>query len=404
MIRGIARHLPHLFMAILLAAPAFAGPNLPETIVLSPTVLYQTKKRVMHRDPMVLPAYNQLIAEAELAADASIESVTFKKKAGPSNDRRDYWSLSPDWWPNPKTRNKLPYVQRNGDANPEAATDTYDRSRLSRMAKNSMTLALAWYLTGNEKYASHGTALIWAWCGDASTRARPNMLYAHSRPGVAEGHHSGIIETRDLIRVVDAAQILEPSQAWSKATSRTVKKWFSKYAHWLMHSEFGRREALSRDHHGTWFDAQVAVYAMYTGDTTLARSIIGTAERRRIVRQIMPDGSMPYELEQPRSRNATFSTLEAYAVLACVGERLNIDLWNWADPVGPSIRQALNFAAPYIDPQKKWPHGGTSSFDPYRYVPLFRRAALVYKDSRYLDYLHELPVTDLTRDRSILFY
>jgi len=404
MIGFITRYLPSILTAILLTAPALAGPNLPDTIILSPKVLYQTKQRVLRRDLAVRPAYKKLIIEADRALDAPVESVTFKEKAGPSNDRQDYWSLSPDWWPNEETKSGLPYVQQAGKTNPEAITDIYDRSRLSRMAHQAMTLALAWYLTGNEQYASKGTALVWAWCGDSFTRANPNMLYARSRPGVANGHHSGIIETRDLVRVVDAAQILEPSRAWTKATSRKVKKWFSEYINWLMRNEFGLHEAQSRDHHGTWFDAQVAVYALYTGDMNLARSIVGTAERRRVARQIMPDGSMPYELEQPRSRNATFSTLEAYTVLSCLGEKLDLDLWNWADPIGPSIRQAFNFAGPYINPLKKWPHGATGAFDPYRYVPLFRRAALVYKDSRYLDYLNELPKTHLIQDRSILFY
>lgn len=400
----ITRHLFLSLLAILLVTPALAGTNLPDTIVLSPTILYQTKRQILQRDPAIRPAYENFINEAKQALDASIESVTLKKKAGPSNDRHDYWSLSPDWWPNPAIKNGLPYVQQPGKANPEALSDIYDRSRLSRMAKQAITLALAWYFTGDELYASKSTALIMAWCSDSSTRVTPHMLYAHSRLGVAEGHHTGIIETRDLIRVVDAALILEPSHAWSKSTSRKIKKWFSAYVQWLMHSEFGRREAESRDEHGTWFDAQVAVYALYAEDIDLARTIIRTAERRRIVRQIMPDGSMPYALKQPRSRNATFSTLEAYAILSSVGERLGLDLWNWADPVGPSIRQALDFAAPYLNPKKKWPHGTTGVFNPYRYVPLFRRAALVYKDNRYLDYLNELPKAHGAQDNSILFY
>jgi len=395
-----------LAILCLLLTPLFghAGPRLPDTIILSPQVLYDTKQKVIKRDSSTRPAYEKLILEANRVVDGPVESPALKKKAGPSGDKQDYWSLSPYWWPDPKTRDGLPYVRRDGERNPEATTDTYDRLRMNRMAKNALTLALAYYLTGNEEYAAKGTALIWAWCCDSATRMNPNMQYAQARPGVADGHPTGIIETRDLINVVDAARLLEPSHAWSKAVTRKLTDWFTKYTHWLMKSEFGRLEAGSPNNHGTWYDAQLAVYAYFIGDTNLARTILSTVPNRRIVRQILPDGSMPLELERPRSRHYTFFNLQAFAVLACVGERLNIDLWNWQSPAGPSIRTALDFTAPFINPRTKWVHGKTGSFDPYSYLPLFRRAAVVYKNLRYVDFLKTLPAERLKRDRSTLFY
>ena len=391
-------------LLLLTATPVFAGTNLPKTIVLSPEVLYRTKRLVLQRAPSILPAFHQLIAEANQALKAPIESVTYKAQPGPSGDLQDYWSLSPYWWPNPKSPNGMPYMFKDGEPNPQATSNAYDRARLSRMAHNALTLAQAWYLTENEEYASKGTALLHAWFGDPVTRATPDMRYAQSRPGVADGHHSGIMETRDLIKVVDAARLLEPSYSWSKSTTRKLEKWFTNYTSWLMKSGFGRLEALSSNNHGTWFDAQIAVYAAYTGNKRLVRLAVGTAERRRIVPQIMPNGSMPHELKRNRSRHYTFFNLEAFFVLASVGERMKIDLWNWADPIGPSIRQAMNFAAPYLNPTKEWPYGSTGAFDPYRYVPLFRRAALVYKDERYLAPLSELPHDRLEKDTSTLFY
>lgn len=400
----LARLVPTLFLLLLMALPAHAGRKLPDCIVLSPEVLYQTRQRILQRDPALMPAYKELIKEADRAVNSPAESVILKPTPGPSGNPHDYWSLAPYWWPNPDTPTGQPYVRRDGERNPAANSDKYDRSRMNRMSRDALTLALAFYLTGSEEYAGKGTALIWSWCNDSVTRTNPNMNYAQSRPGVALGHHTGIIETRDLIRICDAARILEPSAAWSKVVTRKFTDWLTQYTDWLMTSEFGRQEAVMENNHGTWFDAQVAVFAYYTGNTQLARQIVGTAERRRIIRQIERDGSMPHELTRTRSRHYTFFNLEAFFVLASVAERLKIDLWNWTDQTGSSIKAALDFAAPSIDPTKPWPHGQVGSFNPFNYTPLFHRAALVYDDPGYLEQLKSLDAGKLKRDRANLFY
>ncbi len=398
------RILPFLSLLLLMSGQAIAGRNLPDSIVLSPKVMYETRQRVLQRDPAILPAYEALIKDADRAVKAPAEAVVLKPGPGPSKDMHDYWSISPYWWPDPDSPDGLPYVRRDGERNPEASSDKYDRMRMNRMSKDALTLALAWYLTGDEEYAGKGTALVWSWCNDSVTRTNPNMQYAQARPGIAKGHHTGIIETRDLIRVADAARILEPSQAWSKVVTRKLTAWFTQYIDWLTHSDFGKQEMMSSNNHGTWLDAQLAVYACYIGDKALARSLIGTVDSRRIISQIERDGSMPRELERTRSRHYTFFNLEAFFVLASVAERLGMDLWHWSDPTGPSIRKAFDFAAPYIDPTRQWPFGETGSFDPFVFTPLFHKAAVVYKDKDYLELLKALPSDRLERDRAKLFY
>lgn len=403
MIRALALITALLIPTVLAVAPALAGPVLPNTIVLSPQVLSETRQKILRRDPSIKPAYEQLLREADRALKSPIRSVTDKPEAGPSSDRHDYHSLSPYWWPTPEGENN-PYARRDGERNPEADSDTFDRLRMSHMAADVETLALAHYLSGNELYAIKATTMLRAWFMDRTTRMNPNLEYARTRPGTAKGFHTGIVETRDLIRVVDAARLLEPSHAWTKVDTRKIVKWFAAYTDWLMKSDKGRAEAQSENSHGTWFDAQVAVFAAFTGNTRLAHSVVSTAERRRVVRQIMPDGSMPRELERARSRHYTFSNIQALFVLATVGEQLHIDLWNWRDAIGPSIRQALDFAAPFINPEKQWPHGPTGAFDPDAYIPLFHRAARVFKDKQYLDFLTPLQPEKMKTHRSTLAY
>ncbi len=391
------------FLILLIAGVAHAGRG-PDTIIFSPKALVKAKQRVHARDARVMPAFEKLIAQADRAMRAPAEAVVLKPGPPPGGDKHDYWSLSPDWWPNPNSASGKPYTWRDGQLNPEAMSEKYDRNRMKRMSTDALTLALAYYLTGSEEYAGKGTALIWSWCCDSVTKTRPTLEFAHSRPGETSGHYSGIIETRDLIKVAEAARLLEPSQAWSKVVSKKTIKWFTQYAKWLQKNQFGHLESRAPNHHSIWYAAQLAVFAHFTGQTHLARSLIGAATPRLIGFQVAPNGTMPAELKRSRSRYYSFFTLEALFILAAVGERVNVDIWNWKDDSGTSLKTAMDMLAPYISSDTPWPHGKTGEFDPFLFTPLFHRAALVYKDTSYLDYLTALPPGKLLTDRAQLFY
>ena len=121
--------MPHvrIFLSValllLLAGQAHAKRNLPDSIVLSPEVMYETRKLVLERDPAVMPAFNALIKDANRAINAPAESVVLKSKPGPSGDLHDYWSVSPYWWPDPDMPGGLPYVRRDGERNPDADSE-----------------------------------------------------------------------------------------------------------------------------------------------------------------------------------------------------------------------------------------------------------------------------------------
>lgn len=395
--------LPAL-LAACLASPALAGANLPQTIVLSPEALYQSRQRVLARERVVWTAMDALTAEADAAMKVPVEPVAPKPRNGSGLPVREYRSLAPCWWPDPKSRNGLPYVRRDGERNPEADSERYDRGRLTSMTKAVRTLALAWYFTDNELYAARASAHVRAWLCDPATRMAPNLEHAQMRPGHDRGNRTGIIETAALIPVCDAIRLLEPSRAWTDEDSRRAREWFGQYLGWLLRSEHGRAEAAALNNHGTWFDAQVAVFALFRGDRELARDVAGMAGNRRIATQILPDGSMPRELKRSRPRHYTFFNLEAFMVLASVGERCGLDLWHWASLTGQSIRKALDRDGPHLNPADPLPGTSAARFDPYPYVPLFRRAALVYNDTRYLDYLVPLDEETLARKTSFIAY
>ncbi|MEF2232365.1 MAG: alginate lyase family protein [Pseudodesulfovibrio sp.] len=394
-----ALRLAVLLLLLLTALPAAAA-SLPETILYAPEALARARQGVLQRDPALMPAFRALIKDADRAVTAPAEAVVLKPAPPPGGTRHDYWSLDPDWWPDPARLGGRPYKHRPGKRNPEADTDKYDRSRMRRMAADALTLAQAWFLTGNEQYAGKGSALVWSWCCDSLTRTAPRLTSGRARPGVADGDPSGIIETRDLIKVAEAARLLESSKAWNPVETRRLKQWFEEYVHWLLENEFGRAEAAAPGEHSLWYDAQVAVFALYAGDKSLARSMVGTLDRRRIGVQIGADGAIAAAGNGPDARRAAFSCLQALFTLAAVGERLGIDVWRWSLPQTGSVKAAFDRYAPSIaDPADQ-----DGRFEPLAFTPLFHRAALVYEDRRYLNLLGALPEADRRTDRALLFH
>ena len=108
-----------------------------------------TKQRTRHGDELLKPALAKLIREADRALMTMPLSVTRKDIAPPSDDKHDYMSLAPYWWPDPNAPNGLPYMRRDGKINPERDSIP-DRQNLENIVASVKTLALAYYFTANE--------------------------------------------------------------------------------------------------------------------------------------------------------------------------------------------------------------------------------------------------------------
>jgi hypothetical protein len=338
-------------LLVLVAPAALAGTShaddLPTTITLSPRIMVRTKAAVLARDPALMPALNALVSQADAAMHGPAQAVVLKPGPPPEGDLHDYWSPDPDW----------------PTASPCA--ETYDRLRLRRMSRDALTLALAWYLTGNADYAGKGTALIWSWCCDSQTRTRPDMAHAHARPGEPRGRASGIIETRDLIPVVEAARILALSPAWSPAVARATKAWFTSYLHWLRTSDFGREESGAPGCHGLWYDAQVAAFALFANDMDLVRVAVDSTRARLA------------EADGHGTPAPCPASLRAMLTLAAVAEQAGLDLWR--EPVLRHALEGIRSGAATACRAGCEPDCADLQYPPDD-APLFHRTAMVYKE------------------------
>src|SRR5262249_2072879 len=124
----------------------------PKTITMDGRYLELAKSRLV-TDPSLKPAYEKLLQDAAAALNLKPESVTYKPITPPSGDKHDYMSLAPYWWPDPQKPNGLPYIQRDGQFNPSAKNGDTDSVRIQITCLGSQTLSLAYFFTGDSRYA-----------------------------------------------------------------------------------------------------------------------------------------------------------------------------------------------------------------------------------------------------------
>ena len=370
------------FCSIAFASFSFAAAEPPRLFILNLADLNETKKRLGANDAALLPALSRLKRDADRALGAGPFAVTHKELMPPSGDKHDYMSLAPYWWPNPNTATGLPYLRRDGEVNPER-DQTSDRQRLDNLVQSIKTLALGYFFTGREDYAAHAAKLLRTWFIDDATKMNPHLRYAQAVPGRNQGRGAGIIETHNLPELLDGVGLLNGSSQWLQAEQKTLQEWFGKYLTWLLESAEGKVEAKAQNNHGTWYDVQVAAFALFAGRSDVAKQVLSEFSAKRVAKQIEPDGRQPRELERTQSWNYSIFNLEGFFSAASIGEKLGIDLWKFESPDKRSIRKALDWLLPFATGEKKWNYKQISVFEPTKLAPLLRQAALRLNEPAY---------------------
>ncbi|MBI5396646.1 MAG: alginate lyase family protein [Verrucomicrobia bacterium] len=298
-----------------------------------------------------------------------------KTERAPSNDPRDYVSLSIYWWPNPLTR--LPYLHRDGRRNPEA--DRYDAPKLRRMVSDVETLAAVFAATGDARFLNRAKEQLRVWFIAPGTRMNPHLTFAQMMPGWAAGGRQGIIEGLPLAtRLVDVLAQLDAGGAFTAGERYALRDWLGRYLAWLRHSGPGRSEHDRPNNHGTWHDVQVAALATSLGMTDLARQTVSES-LRRIETQFLADGRQPHELRRTKSFEYSLYNLDAWLHLAELGRRFHIEVWNHRNAAGASPATGLRYLEANVN---AWPYPQLSAPSRTSLEELARRAKSIEAMSR----------------------
>lgn len=352
-------------------------------------------------------AFESLRARIEPAITQTAPSVMDKMRTPPSGDKHDFMSIGPYWWPNPDTSDGLPYVRRDGEIHPDRFTNATDVNALRTMVENANGLLLAFALTGEARYVAAASAWLRTWFLAPATRMNPHLRYAQAIPGRCDGRGIGIIDTTGFIDLLRTLRAVSPAMRiageWSVDDDNAMRTWVSAFVDWLLSSPLGLDERREHNNHGTWYDAQVAWFALYADRPSITFEIVSTVLTNRIARHIEPDGSQPHELARTRPIAYACFNLRGLMELADAGAEVGIDLWNAQTPDGRSIRRACEwFASTAIAPQP----GHLDSLEERQAATyaILRRAANAYPDDgRFVDAARKLPseirrasVADLT--------
>src|SRR5204863_5215333 len=117
---------------------------------------YHSFSCVAQERDRVLKAANQYLREAPI-------TITASKSPRSAGGVHDFFSEGDYWWPN-TTQPDGPYVQRDGETNPENFVD--HRHAMVRMSIQVATLTSAWRITDDKKYADKAVEHLKAWFVD----------------------------------------------------------------------------------------------------------------------------------------------------------------------------------------------------------------------------------------------
>lgn len=341
-----------LLLIILVTNSIYLYAQKPKVFVLDAKTLMANKNKIKSNDKNFLPAYKQLIKDADEALLFGPVSVMEKKHMPPSEDKHDYMSLAPYHWPDPTKKDGLPYIRRDGETNPEVK-EYKDKEHQPQLCDKVHKLSLAYFFSNDKRYAEHAAKLLRVWFLDTATRMNPNLNFGQAIKGVNTGRAAGIIDVRHYIKVVDAIGLLKGSKHWTSVDQKGMKKWFSEFLNWMQTSKIGIDEMNTLNNHGAWYDAVRLSLALFIDDKELSKQIIANAQNR-LDYQMDVNGRFPKEMERTTSFHYTVFVMDAFFNIAQMAEKIGIDLWKYTSPSAKSLRKAFDELLPYLSQQKKW--------------------------------------------------
>ena len=335
--------------------------QIPATRIYDGEKLAKVKARIHSEE--YAPAFNKLISDADKALKSKPVSVMDKEMVPASGDKHDYMSMGPYWWPDPTKPAGLPYIRKDGVRSPNA---TSDRTNIGKTISNILALGTAYYFSGNEKYAAKAAEFARVWFLNPETRMNPNINYGQMIPGRngGKGRGFGMIDAYSFIEVLDVVEMMSTSSSFTEADRKGLEQWFTDYLEWIRTSPIANEERTAENNHGLAFDVQQTVYALFTGDSALARKTISEFAEKRLFPQIEPDGKQPRELARTTGFGYTNFNLIHMMDMCAICKTLGIDIYNSTSKDGRNMAKALEYMASFVGkPQSEFPYQQIKGWD-----------------------------------------
>ncbi|MDW5288135.1 alginate lyase family protein [Formosa sp. PL04] len=338
------------------------------------------KEKIKANDPYFIENYEAVIKAGNTAMNYKADPVTNKTEIPPSKDMHDYISYAPYRWPDSTKVDGLPWVPRDGIINPISRGAGTDFRRKDDFFDAIDILSWSYYFSGDEKYSKKAMALIKVWYLNPETRVNPNLNFGQGHPGIASGTKAGVHEWDDQSFVITALQMFEFNGVLSPEMKHGMYTWFSEYLNWLITNPMAIDAGYTRQNHANHYTFQVVGLMMYLGKNEEAKAVVEDAKQSRIADQIRPDGGQPRELGRTKSVSYSNTNLWLMTEIALMGQKLDVDLWQYETEDGRSLKKAYTFLAYYVLNPDEWPEKQISKGGPAKTLengtkPLFSKAS-----------------------------
>jgi hypothetical protein len=292
-----------------------------------------------------------ILKKAEWALQQQPVTVTASYSPRSSGGRHDFFSEGDYWWPNPKGVDS-PWVSIDGKTNPGNFVE--HRHAMIRFSEIVGSLASAYILKPDEKYAKQILLHCKAWFMDTATRMNPNLLYSQAVKNRYTGRSFGVIDGIHLMEVVKGLEVIEKKYpAADKAIIKASKQWFQQFLQWLNTHKYGVDEKNALNNHSTCWAMQVAVFANFAGDKASLDTCRFRFKNIILPRQMGADGSLPLELARTKPYGYSIFNLDAMTTLCQELSTASENLYDY-EIDGRSIRKGITFLYPYIADKSKW--------------------------------------------------
>jgi len=329
------------------------------------------------------------------AADAAmkLEPITITKyraqlsEGGP----QDFYSNGDYWWPDPTKPDGLPYIQRDGESNPNNFSQ--HRMAVRNLRDAVAALAAAYKISGDDRYVSKSVELLKVFFLDRQTRMNPHLQYAQAIPGRSPGRGIGIIDALHLIEIPIAVEAMAKSKESPPEVLAGLKQWFGELADWMVNSKNGQEEAKAKNNHSVAYFLQLAVYARFAGDAAKVAECRRQYKEVFLPEQMAVDGSFPRELARTKPYGYSIFQLDNLITMAQVLSTPEDDLWKFSLADGRSAKGGMEFLYPYLADKSKWPKKpDIASWEnwPAR-QPCLLFAGMALGEEKYLELWKKLP-------------
>jgi hypothetical protein len=311
---------------------------LPATLLAQKKVIDNIRKETIIRA-------NEMMSDIPVTVTVS----SCKRSAGGVND---YYSEGDYWWPDP-SRPAGPYIQKDGQTNPENFSD--HRRAMVRFSEITATLTSAWLLTGDSKYAQKAVEHLHAWFADPVTMMNPNMLYAQAIWGRFTGRGIGLIDAYHLVEVAQSAKILIDNKAVPETEGEKIKQWFSAFLKWMTTHQYGIDEMNAKNNHGTCWVATAGSMAVVTGNAEIVKMCANRFKTILLPSQMADDGSFPLELKRTKPYGYSLFNIDAMCNVAQILSTPEDNLFDFKTDKGQTLKKGMEFIYPFISDKSKWP-------------------------------------------------